>query len=70
VPRTGAYLPAQDAYILEAHKSENGNIVVLLFLPNAGHDHFATGVFTGNGWMWGAYFKVVNDAVYDYLERR
>lgn len=70
VPKTGSKLPDSDAYVLEAHRGENGNINVLLFLPGQQFTPFATGVLvTRNMWNWGHYFDVINDAVTDFLER-
>lgn len=73
VPEVGTSItPAggDAAYVLEAHQQENGNIYVLLLLPNNKITHFATGLFAGNGWMLGRYFDTVNEALSDFLERR
>jgi hypothetical protein len=69
VPKTGSKLDDSDAYVLEAHRDDAGNITVLLLTPGTVQP-FATGLYVGNGqWNWGHYFDNVNDALYDYMER-
>jgi len=73
VPKTGDLISENvngKAYVLEAHRKGNGNVFVLLFLPNAGRHKFATGLYVGSGWVSGHYFENVNEALYDWLERR
>lgn len=70
VPKTGAKLDDADAFVLEAHRAANGNIFLLLFLPNNKSSHFATGMYVGKGqWLFGHYFQIINEAVADFLER-
>lgn len=71
VPKEGTLLRKNNAFVLEAHRSEkNGNIYMLLFLPN-NTQHFATAILTepNGGWMHGHYFDNINEALSDFMER-
>lgn len=69
VPKEGTLLATHNAFVLEGHRAKNGNIHVLLFLPN-NMQHFATGIYIGPaGWISGHYFDNVNEALSDFLER-
>lgn len=69
VPKAGSSLQEIPAYVLEAHKNQDGNIIVLLLLPFTVQP-FASGILVApSEWVWGRYFDNVNEALSDYLER-